>query len=121
MWSKVQSINKFRLSIESVTNKLSEDVEAIVVDSDRGDDEDVNYISGSGFQSQRFGNQSGNINFNGADQRGDAQWCRSTPPLEHDTTPRAPIDTPLKNLWDLLRLQASIDTQKPLIDTRLPL
>ena len=64
--AKLESVHKlFKKQVS-----FAEDVEAIVVDSDRGDDEDANYISGSGFQSQRFGNQSGNINFNGADQRG---------------------------------------------------
>ncbi|KAF2608804.1 hypothetical protein F2Q68_00044170 [Brassica cretica] len=35
-----------------------------------GDEEDVNFISGIGFQNQRSGNQSGNINFHSNGQRG---------------------------------------------------
>ncbi|KAF2594003.1 hypothetical protein F2Q70_00043277 [Brassica cretica] len=40
------------------------------VDNDKGDEEDVNFISGIGFQNQRSGNQSGNINFHSNGQRG---------------------------------------------------
>ena len=38
----------------------------IDVDSEKGEEEDVNYISGTGFQSHRFGNKSGYMKFNGA-------------------------------------------------------
>ena len=37
---------------------FAEDVEVVDVDSDRNDKEDVNFISGTGFQNQRSGNQS---------------------------------------------------------------
>lgn len=47
-----------------------EDVEAVDVDNDKGDEEDVNFISGIGFQNHRSGNQSGNINFHSNGQRG---------------------------------------------------
>ena len=38
---------------------FAEDVEAVDVDSDMGEEEDVNFFSGSDFQNQRSGNQSG--------------------------------------------------------------
>lgn len=41
---------------------FAEDVEAVDVDSDRDFEEDVNFISGTGFQSQKPGNQNGYIN-----------------------------------------------------------
>ncbi|KAF2582446.1 hypothetical protein F2Q68_00005102 [Brassica cretica] len=50
--------------------RFLEDVEAVDVDTDRGDEEDVNCISGIGFQNQRSGNQGGNKNFYGNGQRG---------------------------------------------------
>lgn len=48
---------------------FAKDVEAVDVDSDKGGEEDVNYISGTDFQSQRFENQNGNMNFGCAGQR----------------------------------------------------
>ena len=38
---------------------FAEDVEAVDVDSDMDEEKDVNFVSGSGFQNQRSGNQSG--------------------------------------------------------------
>lgn len=48
---------------------FTKDVEVVDVDNDKGDKANVNYISGIGFQSQRFGNQSGNRKFIGTVQR----------------------------------------------------
>lgn len=60
--AKLDSVHKLLKKQVSLT----EDVKALETASNRGGEEDVNYISGSGFQ--RFGNQSGNRNFNGAGQ-----------------------------------------------------
>ena len=46
-----------------------EDIKAVDVDSDRNDEEDVNFISGTGFQNQRSGNQSGYNNSYGNGQK----------------------------------------------------
>ena len=48
---------------------IAEDVEAVYVDSDIDGEEDVNVVSGSGFQNQRSGNQSGYINSFGNGQK----------------------------------------------------
>ncbi|KAF3533516.1 hypothetical protein DY000_02040174 [Brassica cretica] len=79
---------------------FTKDVEVVDVDNDKGDKANVNYISGIGFQSQRFGNQSGNRKFIGTVQKivkheklqewefqvELLSWCCSTPTPEHRST-----------------------------------
>ena len=48
---------------------FAEDGEAVDVNSDRNEEEDVNFISGTGFQNQRSGNHSGYINSYGNGQK----------------------------------------------------
>ena len=48
---------------------FAEDAEAVDADSDMDEEEDVNFVSGSGFQNQRSENQSGYINSYGNGQK----------------------------------------------------
>ena len=48
---------------------FAEDVEAVDVDNAKDENEDVNFVSGSGFQNQRSGNQSGYKNSYGNCQK----------------------------------------------------
>ncbi|XP_048620048.1 uncharacterized protein LOC125590505 [Brassica napus] len=48
---------------------FAEDVEAVHVNNDMDEEEDVNFVSGSGFQNQRSGNQSGYRNCYGNGQK----------------------------------------------------
>ena len=48
---------------------FAEDVEPVDVNSDMEEEEDVNFVSGSGFHNQRSGNHSGYINSYGNGQK----------------------------------------------------
>ena len=63
--TKLDSVHKL---LKKQVN-FAEDVEAVDVDSDIDGKEDVNFISGSVFQNQRSGNQSGYINSFGTGQK----------------------------------------------------
>ena len=49
--------------------RFAEDIEAVEINSDGDREEDVNFISGTCFQNQRYGNQSGYINSYGNGQK----------------------------------------------------
>ena len=70
-----EQLNDVKAKLDSVDKLLkkqinfAEDVEVVDVDSDIYGEEDVNFVSGSGFQNQRSGNQSGYRNSFGNEQR----------------------------------------------------
>ena len=63
--AKLDSVHKL---LKKQVN-FAEDLEVVDVDSDIDGEEDVNFVSGSGFQNQRSGNQSGYRNSFGNEQR----------------------------------------------------
>ena len=70
-----EQLEEVKAKLDSVHKLLkkqvsfAEDVDAVDVNSDMEEEEDVNFVSGSGFQNQRFGNQSGYRNFYGNGQK----------------------------------------------------
>lgn len=62
--SKLERVHKLLLKHVSFT-----EVEAVLLGGDKKEEEDVNFVSGVDFQSQKYGNQSNNRNFNVSGQK----------------------------------------------------
>ncbi|XP_024014462.1 uncharacterized protein LOC112088416 [Eutrema salsugineum] len=60
--AKLDSVHSLLVGKKSV--RFAQEVESFEPE-DEAEEEDVNFVSGSGFQGQRFGNQQGNISYSG--------------------------------------------------------
>ncbi|XP_024011290.1 uncharacterized protein LOC112086553 [Eutrema salsugineum] len=64
--AKLDSLHSLLVGKKSV--RFAQEVESFEPE-DEAEEEDVNFVNGSGFQEQRFGNQQGNRSFSGNNQR----------------------------------------------------
>lgn len=74
-------MNDVKVKLDNVHKLLKkhvsfvEDVHAVDVDSDRDNEEDVNFITSTSFQNQRFRNQGDNIKFYGNEHKSKYNKC----------------------------------------------